>query len=144
MRKFDNDKGKIFFLGNSCDKCCLRPGRYYGIEDIWHTFGADWDVEAKSIMLPTLRLDILEKLAVGIALKEAQFIQKLAAEKLGITPRVMTWLSRKYNITSNKYKANKPQENEPSTEDLFNQGIDLLEWAKGKIVLCEEESETEN
>lgn len=144
MRKYEGDADKIFFLRNSCSDCILKPSRYFTIQDIWHTFGGDWEVKSKSIILPILKLDTLEKLAIGIALKEAQFIQRIAAKKLGATPRVMTYLLKKYNITSKKYKANKPKENEPSTEDLFNQGINLLEWAKGNIVLCETESETEN
>jgi hypothetical protein len=140
MRKFDNDSGKIFFLGNSCDKCCLRPGRYYTIEDIWHTFGFDWDV-SNSNQLPTLKLDILEKLAFGIALKEAQFNQKIAAEKLGVTQRVITWMLKKYNVTSEKYRKNTPKKGELSTEDLFNQGANLFEWANGRIILCEPEED---
>ena len=143
MRKYEGDADKIFFLRNSCSDCILKPDRYFTIQDIWHTFGGDWEIH-NSDTLPVLDLVILEKLAIAIALKKSDFNQRIAGSYLGVTQRVMTWFMKKYKITSRKYRVHCPDGDEQSTEDLFNQGINLLEWAKGKIVLCETESETEN
>jgi len=139
VRNIDSADDRIFLLRCSCDNCCLRPHRYFTIRDIWHTFGFDWDTKTNTGILPTLNLMVLEKLAIGIALKETKFNQKAAAEKLGISPRMVNWLMKRYHITSRKYRTNVPQDDEPSTEELFAQGVNLFEWANGRIVLCESE-----
>jgi len=87
MQKYDSDDGNIFFLRNSCDACLLKPKRCFTIQDIWNTFGYNWDMITESKLLPTLNLGILERLAIAIALKQTNFSQKKASNLLDISQR---------------------------------------------------------
>ena len=62
--------------------------------------------ERKSVALPTLNLMELERNAITIALMRSKYIQKNAAELLGISPRVLNYKIAQHKISHDNWRKN--------------------------------------
>lgn len=114
----------INILHTACERCLIKPPNAFTIKDIWKCFGENWDLHR---ILPTLELNKLEKLAICISLKENNYSQFESAKTLGITPKMINDLLRKYHIKSDKYRVNKPKQGERDIKEIIEKG-DLYEW----------------
>ncbi len=63
-------------------------------------------VDGELISFDTLRLEVIEKETILHALQISNWIQKDAAEQLGISPRALNYKINQYNITHSSWKKN--------------------------------------
>lgn len=120
----DNDNN-IVFLSEACKSCFLKPDKIYSVSDIWELFGADWDLKYNE--LPTLNIEKLTKLAICLALKRHDYCQLEASKEVGISPRQINYLIKKYKIKHRNFHTFLPKRNEDDIQDIIEKG-ELYEW----------------
>lgn len=70
------------------------------------------------------KLEQLERAAIVVALKRAGWVQKTAAEDLGISARRLNYLVAKHGITHDRWHRNRPHELRPATLEELEAAAD--------------------